>query len=128
MVAEEIRELAERSGSAAKEISGLIGERSERVDMGVTAVGSVGRSLVAIEEATRHNTGRIRGISLAMEEQARASQEMVSAVGTTTQISEQTAGASTQLSSTIHEVSRTIDELASIAHELRNQTAQFKLA
>jgi methyl-accepting chemotaxis protein len=128
VVAEEIRKLAERSGNAAKEISGLIGESGDRVEVGVGAVGSVGRSLVAIEEATRDNTGRIRGISLAMEEQARASQEMVAAAGTTAQISEQTAGASTELSATIQEVSRTIDELARIASELRDQTAQFKLA
>ncbi|HEX4844758.1 MAG TPA: methyl-accepting chemotaxis protein [Geothrix sp.] len=128
VVAEEIRKLAERSATAAKEISGLIGESSERVDMGVDSVGSVGRSLSSIEAATRENMDRIRSISLAMEEQSKASQEMVSAVGTTTQISEQTAGASTQLSSTIHEVSRTIEELARIANELRVQTSQFKLA
>jgi methyl-accepting chemotaxis protein len=128
VVADEIRKLAERSGSAAKEISGLIGESSDRVDMGVSSVGSVGRSLVAIEEATRENTDRIRGISLAMEEQSKASQEMVSSVGITTQISEQTAGASTELSSTIHEVSRTIEELAKVANELRLQTSKFKLA
>jgi len=128
VVAEEIRKLAERSATAAKEISGLIGESGDRVDMGVDSVGSVGRSLSSIETATRENSDRIRGISLAMEEQSKASQEMVSAVGTTTQISEQTAGASTQLSSTIHEVSRTIEELARIANELRVQTSQFKLA
>jgi methyl-accepting chemotaxis protein len=128
VVAEEVRKLAERSGNAAKEISGLIGESGDRVEMGVSAVGSVGRSLVSIEEATRDNTGRIRGITLAMEEQTRASQEMVAAVGTTTQISEQTAGAATELSATVQEVSRTIDELARVASELRDQTAQFKLA
>ncbi len=128
VVAEEVRKLAERSATAAKEISGLIAESSDRVDMGVDSVGRVGRSLTSIEDATRDNSGRIRGISLAMEEQSKASQEMVSAIGTTTQISEQTAGASTELSSTIHEVSRTIEELARIASELRNQTAQFKLA
>ena len=128
VVAEEIRKLAERSATAAKEISGLIAESSERVEMGVGSVGSVGRSLTSIEAATRENTDRIRGISLAMEEQSKASQEMVSAVGTTTQISEQTAGASTELSSTIQEVSRTIEELARIANELRVQTSQFKLA
>lgn len=128
VVAEEIRKLAERSATAAKEISGLIAESSDRVDMGVNSVGRVGRSLTSIEDATRDNSDRIRGISLAMEEQSKASQEMVSALGTTAQISGQTAGASTELASTIHEVSRTIEELARIASELRNQTAQFKLA
>ncbi len=128
VVAEEIRKLAERSGSAAKEISALIEESGERVTMGVESVGSVSRNLHSIEVATRENTDRIRGISVAMEEQARASQEMVAAVGTTAQITERNASATTELSSTIQEVARTIEELARIANEMRVQTSRFKLA
>jgi methyl-accepting chemotaxis protein len=128
VVAEEIRKLAERSGAAAKEISTLIQESSDRVDMGVGSVGSVGRSLTAIEEATKDNTDRIRVISRAMEEQAKASQEMVAAVSATAQNTEQSASAATELASTIHEVARTIDELARIAGNLKDQTSKFKLA
>lgn len=128
VVAEEVRKLAERSGTAAKEISAQIEESVERVDMGVSSVGSVGRSLTSIEESTRDNANRIRTISLAMEEQSKASQEMVAAVNTTTQITEQSASATTELSSTIHEVTRTIEELSRIASNLRDQTARFKLA
>jgi methyl-accepting chemotaxis protein len=128
VVAEEVRKLAERSGTAAKEISALLEESGERVGMGASSVSSVGRSLTSIEGATRENTERIRSISIAMEEQSRASQDMVSAVGTTAQITEQSASAATELSSTIHEVTRTIEELAQIANRLRDQTARFKLA
>jgi len=128
VVAEEVRKLAERSGSAAKEISELIQESGERVEMGVSSVGSVGRSLTSIEHSTRDNTDRIRSISMAMEEQSQASQEMVAAVGTTAQITEQNASATNELASTIHEVTRTIDELARIANQLKSQTAKFKLA
>ncbi len=127
VVAEEVRKLAERSATAAKEISAQIEESVERVDMGADAVGSVGRSLTSIEGSTRDNANRIRSISLAMEEQAKASQEMVAAVTTTAQLTEQSASAATELSSTIHEVTRTIEELAQIANALRDQTARFKL-
>ena len=120
--------LAQRSAAAAKEISAQIEESVERVDMGADSVGSVGRSLTSIEGSTRENASRIRSISLAMEEQAKASQEMVAAVTTTTQLTEQSASAATELSSTIHEVTRTIEELAQIANALRDQTARFKLA
>ncbi|NTW85182.1 MAG: hypothetical protein HGB30_03360 [Holophagaceae bacterium] len=82
----------------------------------------------AIEEATQGSTDRIRGISLAMEEQLKASQEMVAAVGTTANITDQNASATTQLAATIHEVAQTIEALARIANELKFQTARFKLA
>ena len=128
VVAEEVRKLAERSGSAAKEITAQIEESRERVGLGTGAVESVSRSLHAIEEATQGSTDRIRGISLAMEEQLKASQEMVAAVGTTANITDQNASATTQLAATIHEVAQTIEALARIANELKFQTARFKLA
>ena len=128
VVAEEVRKLAERSGSAAKEITAQIEESRERVGLGTGAVESVSRSLHAIEEATQSSTDRIRGISLAMEEQLKASQEMVAAVSTTANITDQNASATTQLAATIHEVAQTIEALARIANELKFQTARFKLA
>jgi methyl-accepting chemotaxis protein len=128
VVAEEIRKLAERSGSAAKEISALIQESGDRVKMGAGAVGSVGLSLASIEGGIRDNTDRVRSIALAMDEQAKASQEVVSAVSTTAHLTEQNASATTELASTIQEVARTIEELARMANELRTQTSHFKLA
>ena len=63
-----------------------------------------------------------------MEEQLKASQEMVAAVSTTANITDQNASATTQLAATIHEVAQTIEALARIANELKFQTARFKLA
>jgi methyl-accepting chemotaxis protein len=128
VVAEEIRKLAERSGQAAKEISALIQESGERVKLGAGAVASVSNSLASIEAGTKTNVDRIRGIALAMEEQAKASADVTRAVGTTAQLTEGNASATTELASTIREVSRTIEELARMANELQKLTSRFKLA
>ncbi|MBI4913186.1 MAG: methyl-accepting chemotaxis protein [Acidobacteria bacterium] len=128
VVAEEIRKLAERSGQAAKEINQLIQESGERVKAGAQAVQGVGQSLVGIEEGIRENADRVSSIALAMEEQAKASEDLVKAVATTTTLTEQNASATTQLASTIQEVGRTIDELARMAGQLQELTGRFKLA
>ena len=128
VVAEEIRKLAERSASAAKEIASLIQESGDRVAVGINAVSSVGRSLVSIEQGIRDNSDRIRGISLAMEEQAKASQELLGAVSSTSRTTEQNASATTQLAATVQEVTRTIEDLARMAGELQGLTGRFKLA
>ena len=128
VVAEEIRKLAERSGQAAKEISALIQESKDRVTAGAAAVDSVGLSLTAIEEGIKTNVDRIRGIALAMDEQAKASADVTRAVGTTAQLTEGNASATIELASTIREVARTIEELARMANELQKLTSRYKLA
>jgi methyl-accepting chemotaxis protein len=128
VVAEEIRKLAERSGQAAKEISALIQESGDRVKAGATAVESVGRGLSAIELGIKANVDHIKGIALAMEEQAKASADVTKAVSTTAALTESNASATTELASTIREVARTIEELARMANELQKLTTRYKLA
>jgi len=63
-----------------------------------------------------------------MEEQAKASEEVVKAIGTTTGLTQQNASAATELDSTIQEVGRTIADLAKMATDLQSMTGRFKLA
>lgn len=128
VVAEEIRKLAERSGQAAKEISALIQESGDRVKVGVSAVGSVSRSLASIEEGIRTSVERIRGIARAMDEQSTASAEVSKAVGTTAHLTESNASATTELASTIREVSRTIEDLARMASDQQKLASRYRLA
>jgi len=128
VVAEEIRKLADRSAQAAKEINQLIQESSERVRAGSGAVQGVGLSLAALESCIKENAGRVAGIALAMEDQAKASEEVVKAIGTTAGLTQQNASAATELDSTIQEVGRTIADLAKMATDLQSMTGRFKLA
>jgi methyl-accepting chemotaxis protein len=128
VVAEEVRKLAERSGAAAKEITALIQESGDRVDLGTNAVKEAGRSLEQIEHNVRANASRMSAIAAAMEEQGKASEEVVQAMGSATQMVERNASAATQLSATVQETARTTDELASLAQRLQTLTRRFKLS
>ncbi len=128
VVADEIRKLAERSAQAAKEISALIQESSERVEVGASAVSAVSRALASLEASTRENTDRIHSIVQSTAAQAQATEEVVDAIGTTTQLTERSASATTQLASSLQETVRTIEDLAQGANELRDLSARFKLA
>jgi methyl-accepting chemotaxis protein len=63
-----------------------------------------------------------------MEEQGKASEEVVQAMGSATQMVERNASAATQLSATVQETARTTDELASLAQRLQTLTRRFKLS
>jgi methyl-accepting chemotaxis protein len=128
VVAEEIRKLAERSAQAAKEISALIQESTDRVQVGSSAVGSVSRALAALERSIRDSADRIEAIIQATEAQSRATDEVMGAIGTTTQLTEQSASATTELASSLEETARTVKDLAQAANHLRDLGTRFKLS
>jgi len=127
VVAEEIRKLAERSGGAANEIHTLISESSERVNAGSETVEKVYRSLQAIEANTTERSKGVLAINLAIEEQAKASEEVNRSVSTTASLTDRNASATTQLAASIHETKRTIDDIASTATQLQQLTQAFSI-
>jgi methyl-accepting chemotaxis protein len=127
VVAEEIRKLAERSANAAKEIRGLIEESAERVLEGTGSVEKVVQSLEAIRENTQERASGMIAINLAMEEQAKASEDVNKSVNMTMMLTERNASAATQLAASIGETNRTIDDIASLASKLRELTQGFRV-
>jgi methyl-accepting chemotaxis protein len=128
VVAEEIRKLAERSASAAKEINLLIQESTDRVAIGTSAVDAVSRALAAIEASIRDNAERVMAISKATDAQAQSTDEVMDALGITTQITERNASATAQLASSLQETAHTVEDLAGTAGRLRELTSRFVLA
>jgi len=128
VVAEEVRKLAERSGTAAKEITTLIQESTDRVGLGSESVKQASLNLERIESHVRENAGQLKEITHAMDEQGRASEEVVQAMASATQMVERNASAATELSATVHETARTTEELAGLAQQMQQLTRRFKLS
>lgn len=128
VVAEEVRKLAERSGAAAKEITGLIQESGDRVAHGTRSVQEAARSLEGIEQNVRDNAHHVKQIAAAMEEQARSGEEVVQSVASVTATVERNASAAQGLASTVQETARTTEELARLAQQLQMLIRRFRTA
>ncbi|TGS36359.1 methyl-accepting chemotaxis protein, partial [Mesorhizobium sp. M8A.F.Ca.ET.182.01.1.1] len=82
VVAQEVRELAQRSAKAAKEIKALITTSGEHVRSGVTLVGETGRALEVIVTEVQEINRHIAAIVESSREQSVGLQEINTAVNT----------------------------------------------
>ncbi|MES2117402.1 MAG: methyl-accepting chemotaxis protein, partial [Pseudomonadota bacterium] len=69
VVATEVRNLAQRSAAAAKEIKTLIGDSVEKVDAGTALVGQAGATMHEIVESVKRVTDIMSQITVAGQEQ-----------------------------------------------------------
>lgn len=91
VVATEVRALAQRSSSAAKEIKALIESSSNEVQKGVELVGDVGVALNSIIERVGHITTLVSEISTGMSEQSVGISEINTGVIHLDQVTQQNA-------------------------------------
>jgi methyl-accepting chemotaxis protein len=70
VVASEVRNLAQRSAAAAKEIKTLIGTSVEKTELGSKLVGQAGATIDEVVSSVRHVTDIIAEISAASQEQS----------------------------------------------------------
>ncbi|MFK4752692.1 methyl-accepting chemotaxis protein [Oceanobacter antarcticus] len=91
VVAGEVRNLAQRSAGAAKEIKDLIRDSVDKVDAGTSLVNESGRTLNDIIEAVDRVSEMIREISTAAREQSSGIEQVNSAVSQMDEMTQQNA-------------------------------------
>jgi methyl-accepting chemotaxis protein len=111
VVASEVRNLAQRSAQAAKEIKGLIEHSVGTVDSGARLVGEAGKVMTDV-------VARVRGVSAMMNEIAVASMEQSSGIN-------QIGDAVQQLDQMTQQNAALVEESAAAAESLRQQAAEL---
>ncbi|HEY0683118.1 MAG TPA: methyl-accepting chemotaxis protein [Steroidobacter sp.] len=91
VVATEVRNLAQRSASAAKEIKGLINDSVEKVKVGSELVDESGKTLSGIMESVRKVTDIVAEIAAASEEQSAGIEQVNNAVSQMDNVTQQNA-------------------------------------
>ncbi|HEM7881412.1 TPA: Tar ligand binding domain-containing protein, partial [Burkholderia contaminans] len=112
VVAGEVRSLAQRSASAAKEIKQLIGDSAEKVESGSALVSRAGSTMDEIVQAVRRVTDIMGEISAASDEQSTGIEQVNRAVGQMDSVTQQNAAL--------------VEQAAAAAASLEEQTRQMK--
>ena len=121
VVAGEVRNLAQRSAGAAKEIKSLIKDSMTKVEAGSSLVNRSGETLTEIVTSVKRVTAIVAEIAAASREQAGGIEQVNAAVTQMDQVTQANSGQTEELSGTA-------ESLASQAHQLQSLVARFKLA
>lgn len=120
VVAAEVRTLAQRSATAAKEIKGLITQSTDRVGAGSALVEDAGQIIAEIVGSVQRVTDIVSEISSASQEQSTGIEQVNTAVTQMDEVTQQNAAL-------VEEASAAAHALAEQANSLRDAVAVFKL-
>ncbi|AXU95567.1 methyl-accepting chemotaxis protein [Erwinia persicina] len=121
VVASEVRNLAQRSAGAAKEIEGLISESVDLIGKGSSQVGQAGNTMSEIVDAVRRVTDIMAEIAAASDEQSKGIQQVSMAVTEMDNVTQQNA-------SLVEEASSAAASLEEQAARLTQAVSAFKLS
>ena len=134
VVADEVRKLAERTGKATKEISGVIetvqvgtkeavasmGAGTTEVQSGVSLVKEAGARLNEIVEGVQQVTQMVEQMAASIEEQTRTTEHMAGGV-------QAVAALSQQNESSVEQVASASSDLSRMAAQLQSDLSRFTL-
>ena len=111
VVASEVRNLAQRSSQAAKEIKGLIDDSVQKVEAGSQLVDKAGRTMDEIVQSISHVTQIMNQITDASDEQRTGIEQVNQAIGQMDQVTQQNAAL--------------VEEAAAAAESMQEQAAKL---
>jgi methyl-accepting chemotaxis protein len=121
VVASEVRNLAQRSANAVKDIGALIEESTQRVGSGVQLVQDAGRTMQEMTQAVNSVRTIIGEIVIASDEQARGISQVTIAVNEMDSTTQQNAAL-------VQEMSAAASSLEDQASQLANTVGRFQLS
>ncbi len=121
VVASEVRNLAQRSAAAAKEIKALIGDSVEEVESGSRLVGEAGQAMDEIVTSIKRVTDIMAEISAASLEQSSGIEHVNQAITQMDEVTQQNAAL-------VEEAAAAAESLEEQANNLADAVAVFKIA
>lgn len=122
VVAEEVKNLAERSAGAAKEITGIIEASIDQVKMGTDVANKTKESFGDILSGIKKTSDLIGEIAISAKEQAEGMNQIATAMGSVDQITQQNASASEETAAAAEELNaqalsmlQSVSEIAALA-------------
>jgi methyl-accepting chemotaxis protein len=120
VVATEVRNLAHRSATAAKEIKELIAESTRQVEDGTKLVDQAGASMTTVVSSFQQVTGLVTDIANASREQASGIEQVTKAVGQMDEVTQQNAAL-------VEQAAAAAESLEEQARGLLQAVSMFKL-
>jgi methyl-accepting chemotaxis protein len=121
VVAAEVRSLAQRSATAAKEIKQLIGDSVDKVSIGTKQVQAAGETMDEIVMAVKLVSDIVNEITAASMEQSAGIDQVNNAITNMDEVTQQNAAL-------VEQAAAAASSLESKAHELTEATSAFRLA
>jgi methyl-accepting chemotaxis protein len=120
VVAGEVRNLAQRSAAAAKEIKTLIGDSVEKVEIGTKLVDDAGKTMEEIVNAVKRVTDIMSEISAASAEQSQGIEQVNQAITQMDEVTQQNAAL-------VEEAAAAAESLEEEAQNLTRSVSVFKM-
>ena len=118
VVADEVRNLAQRAAQAARETTGLIDDSTNKAKEGTQVAGEVGQALGAIVNDVTKVTDLVDGIAKASDEQAQGVDQVNTAVSQMDKVTQQNASGAEESASAAEELSAQSQAVQGMVNEL----------
>jgi methyl-accepting chemotaxis protein len=119
VVASEVRNLAQRSAAAAKEIKGLIGDSVDKVKVGTELVDQAGKTMEEVVTAVKRVTDIMAEISAASVEQSTGIEQVNQAISQMDDVTQQNAALVEQAAAAAESMEEQAQQLAAMMESFR---------